>query len=111
MPPYFLSQARLFSCTNWLCMELSGLFVVGQAEKITLRVLRVRRVVRLRGFDLAKGMDFSDPNVAVLGRERGGLVELGLQTVGDEVFFVALHPILAVSEVLQIGPNLRRSQT
>src|SRR6202790_1101632 len=57
-----------------------GLFIVVQSEKITLRVLRVGCLVGLRGFDLAKGTDFSDPDLALVGRERGGFVELGLQT-------------------------------
>src|SRR6266446_2596539 len=77
-----------------------GLFVVGQSEKITLRVLRVGRCVGERGFDLAQGTNLRDPNVAILGRERAGFVELGLQTIGHEVFAVALNPILAVGEIL-----------
>ncbi len=88
-----------------------GLFVVGQSEKITLRVLRVGLFVGLRGFDLAQGTNLSDPNVAILGRERAGFVELGLQTIGHEVFAVALNLILAVGEILQTGPDLCRSQT
>ena len=86
-----------------------GLFVVGQSEKITLRVLRIGRPVGLRRFDLAKSSDFSDPDAVILGSERGRFIKLGLQTVGHEVFAVALHPILAVGEILQIGPDLRCS--
>src|SRR6266446_2179667 len=112
MPPYFFSQARLFSWTKRLCMELMAVCSsFRQSEKITLRVLRVGRFVGERGFDLAQGTNLSDPNVAILGRERAGFVELGLQTIGHEVFAVALNLILAVGEILQTGPELCRSQT
>src|SRR6266853_370059 len=85
------------------------LFVTRQPQKVTLRVLLIRRFVGPRRCGLPKGSDFSCPNVVLLWFQRCGYGELGFQTIADEVFAVAECLILALAEILETV-EFRRSE-
>src|ERR1700692_413697 len=108
-PVFFFACQIHFLCETSMHGIDRNLFVTRQSQKVTLRVLLIRRFVGPRRCDLLKGSDFSRPDIVLLWFQRCGYGKLAFQTIADEVFAVPEYLILALAEILKTV-EFRRSE-